>query len=218
MKKVALTLLALMMLISLGLMVNTQAASADVEWYHPTYGTATVDGDSADWNLTTDCSVPMYRAGKNDANHPQESTAYLRYDYSNQTMYVLVLVKSGIIAISSAGDAWGAIDSNGNKVYTGSSGNNGTPPDFAWVYSGSDAIGYEASFPLDPGIYEFKIHIQVNDGGSQTSATLGFIAITMNDPPPQLPELPAVALFGLGLAGVGAIVLISRRRETASAR
>lgn len=32
------------------------------------------------------------------------------------------------------------------------------------------------------------------------------------------PELPAGALLGLGLAGVGAIVLISRRRETASAR
>jgi hypothetical protein len=47
------------------------------------------------------------------------------------------------------------------------------------------------------------------------------VIVTFNNegqPGSSLPELPAAALFGLGLAGMGAFLIIRRRRSTASTR
>ena len=115
-----------------------------------------------------------------------EAKAYLRYDCSKHTLYVLVLAQPGVVALAQGfeTDAWGAIGSVSNKVYTGNSGNPPTPPQFAWVGLSADhltAQGYEASFiiasgtPITPAFYTLILHVEVFDsGGPQTAATAGF--------------------------------------------
>jgi hypothetical protein len=77
------------------------------------------------------------------------------------------------------GTSWAAINTITNKVVNDKSGNDGTPPDFAWVgrgYDGNQAHvrGYEASFRLAPGDYGIILHMDVWDAGAtQTSATPG---------------------------------------------
>jgi hypothetical protein len=139
----------------------------------PTYGTATVDGNPDEWNLNNDFFTNMYRAG--DSTKPLESKAYLRYDCSTQTLYILVLTEPNVPAIVSAEDAWAAINIIQNKTYNGND-NGGALPNFAWVSSnGTHALGYEAAFNLAQGSFTIIIHIQVyDDDESQTSATDGF--------------------------------------------
>ncbi len=141
----------------------------------PTYGTAVVDGNIGEWNLTDDFFQHMYVAG--DSSKPNLSDGYLRYDCSTHTLYVLVLQVSPAKVLASAGDAWGTINGDPHKVYTGSSGNDGTPPDFAWVgLNGGFAQGYEASFSINPGTYTIVVHVEADDssGTPQTSAFPGF--------------------------------------------
>jgi hypothetical protein len=139
-------------------------------------GTAVVDGQYMEWNLSADFFANMYRAG-NPAK-PLESKLYLRYDCRTCTMYVLVLVEPliGGNIDSLETTSWIAIDVNSNKVANEVSGNDGTAPDFAWVGRGYDGNnqhvrGYEASFTISPGAYHILAHIEVIDGGIQTSAT-----------------------------------------------
>jgi len=144
----------------------------------PTYGTANVDGLTNEWVLVSDFFANMHRAGKEDK--PIESKLYLRYDCVTGTMYVLVLTEPGIPAIVNNNTAWVAIDNQNNKVVLGISGDDGFPPDFAWVaiaYDGdaTHARGYEASFNILPGTYEIITHVNVFDAANQqTSATIGF--------------------------------------------
>ena len=144
----------------------------------PTYGTADVDGNIGEWDLTNDFFANMYRAG--DPTKKLESKAYLRYDCDTHTMYVLVLTEEGVPALAAGWEssAWAAIDTISNKVYTGNSGDDGIPPDFEWVGLSGDGLtadGYEASFALDPGTYTLIVHVEVfDDADSQTSATVGF--------------------------------------------
>lgn len=149
---------------------------------YPSIGSATVDGHIKEWNLAADFFADMTQAGKVDARHPVESKAYLRYDITNQIMYVLVLTEHGIIAKVSAEDAWAAINSIHHKVFTGYSVNDAKQPNFAWVGRGYDgncnhAKGYEASFKIAPGEYQIIIHLKViDDGECETSATEGLRA------------------------------------------
>ena len=114
----------------------------------PTYGTAVVDGTYAEWDLTGDFFANMYRAG--DLSKKLESKLYLRYDCDTHTVYALVLMEDSIPAvIDPSNKAWIAIDTQSNKVVQSDSGNNGTPPDFAWIgvnFDGNSthAQGYEA--------------------------------------------------------------------------
>jgi hypothetical protein len=140
-------------------------------------GAAVVDGSYSEWNLTNDFFANMYVNG--DSSKELWSRAYLRYDYTSGTMYVLVLDETTKTSSTVAGNAWVALcattDDNikNNKVVVDSSGNDGTPPDFAWVAaSGGFAQGYEASFKVDPGSWLILIHIEA--GSSGTSATVGF--------------------------------------------
>lgn len=170
-------LIAILTLSIMGLLFQTSTVSA-ANPPQPTYGTAKMDGTASEWDLTNDFFANMYRAG--DSTKPLESKAYLRYDCSFQTMYVLVLTEPGVPAVADPAMAWGAIGSVSNKVYTGNSGNGSTLPAFVWVGQGYDgnashAQGYEAAFSLAPGNYTIIIHIEVYDaGGNQTSATIGF--------------------------------------------
>jgi len=142
----------------------------------PSAGTAVVDGHYEEWNLTADFFADMYQAGKTDK--PLESKLYLRYDCASGTMYALVLVQPGIAGYidPSAIDAWIAIDAINHKVLNQLVGNDGIPPDFAWVGPGFDGtsshvLGYEASFRISHGTHFIIAHIDVLDGGQQTSAT-----------------------------------------------
>jgi hypothetical protein len=165
------------------------------------YQVTTVDGNDAEWNLVNDFWSGMYNAGK--ITFELTANCYVRYNTSDSTVYVLVLdlntSDSKYILASDATDAWAAIDANNNKVYTGNSGDNGVPPDFAWVGQGYDgnsnhARGYEASFKQAPdgGINHcFIIHVHVDNIGTvQTAATGSFsssgvcLAIISSGPPP----------------------------------
>jgi len=169
----SLSVVYLFSIVTIGVTPGAFAASPP----QPTYGTAVVDGATTEWDAS-DYFADMYRAG--NPTKPLESTAYLRYDCNTHTLYVLVLTVEGVPALAQGWEsaAWSAIGDTSNKVYTGNSGNNGVPPDFAWVGLSEDgltALGYEASFTIDPGTYTLIVHVEVYDAAaSQTSATVGF--------------------------------------------
>jgi len=178
-------------------------------------GSAIVDGNTGEWNLPADFFADMTRAGKVGAHHPVESKAYLRYDITNQVMYVLVLAEPGISAIVSRGDAWAAINFIYHKVFTGYSINDANQPNFAWVgreYDGNNnhAKGFEASFRIAPGDYQIIIHLKVlDDGECETSATAGLKAgIDLF----VVPEYQWAGLAAL-LSCFGAFVLFKKRRS-----
>ncbi len=134
------------------------------------YGNAySVDGDISEWDLSNDYFAHMFRAGKTDKE--VESYLYLHYDCTNAVMYALVLTKDGIPGEKTSDDAWITIGSNSNKVVKGSSGDDGTAPDFQWYNSGylgnSNYVrGYEASFPISEGNYQIMAHLNVFDDGA----------------------------------------------------
>ena len=147
-------------------------------------GQAVVDGDYAEWDVpdsftawsgSEDFVAYMYRAYNANPPKPQESALFVRYDLPTQTAYVLVLAKPGVPGIKSAPDAWVSISSTfgniNNKVVTGSSGDDGVPPDFAWVGVGYDddpnhVRGFEASFSLAPTTSKYLgDHFLVYHGG-----------------------------------------------------
>jgi hypothetical protein len=135
----------------------------------PTYGSATVDGHYSEWDLTNDFFAQMYRAG--DPNKQVESTLYLRYDCKTHTLYALVLAEEGVTVLAQPDDAFVKLG-NSTKLVDGNYGDDGTPPDFAWVMEDSTYIGFEASAPLAPGNYtNLNVHVEVyDDDASQTSA------------------------------------------------
>ncbi len=135
----------------------------------PTYGTANVDATYGEWNLTNDHFANMYEAGNPDKTHL--SNLYLRYDCNTNIIYALVIRAGSYQPIISPDDAWIKIYELGQSPQVdGNSGDNGTPPDFSWVYDGNTLIGYEASFSLAEGTYnEFEAHIQISP--DRTSST-----------------------------------------------
>ncbi|GAB4395603.1 MAG: hypothetical protein OHK0053_04890 [Microscillaceae bacterium] len=136
----------------------------------PTYGTATVDGDFSEWDLSSDFFANMYRAGKDDK--PVESKLYLRYDCATGKLYVLVLSANGtnILADASHNDDHFVKLGNSNKLIDASDEGNG----FEWIGLTNDdrAQGWEAVVTLAEGDYpDLNVHTQVfSDGESQTSA------------------------------------------------
>ncbi|MDY6908257.1 MAG: hypothetical protein SV910_08570, partial [Chloroflexota bacterium] len=135
----------------------------------PTYGTAAVDGDTGEWDLGDDFFAEMYEAGK--TSKPDTSKLYLRYDCESNTLYALVLANDGLLVIVETDESY--IKVAGDKKVGDTDGDDGNPPDFAWVgRDGDRAQGWEASFVLAPGSYdEFYVHTNVDDDGSQTSST-----------------------------------------------
>lgn len=201
-EKSMLTLFTLLIAVALVAVPFVAAANPP----EPTYGTANVDGNTSEWDLTNDYFADMYRAGKD--NKDVLGSVYLRYDISTSTLYVLVLNNAGITGIDSADDAWVKID--GTKMVGGSSGDNGVPPDFAWVYSGSDIIGYEASFSLAPGEYSVVIHLNVDDGvesEAQTSSTLKTGTRLF-----VVPEYALGALAAIGASAAAFVVFQVRKK------
>lgn len=135
----------------------------------------TVDGNISDWDLTNDFIADMHRAGKPDK--PVETKLYMRWVCPEKVVYVLVLQADPsipILTLDPSNETFVKVD--GTKKVDGGSGNDGTPPDFAWygtpfLGNSNYAQGWEASFTLDEGTYTFKVHNNVfNDGESQTSS------------------------------------------------
>jgi len=135
----------------------------------PSNGSAVVDGNYNDWNLTNDFISNMYRAWKD--NKTVESKVYLKYECTTGTLYALVLCVDGVTINPIADENW--IKESGIKLVDGTSDNNGTPPDFQYIYQGEEVIGWEASVNMELGDYtEFAVHAEVIDAGkSQTSGT-----------------------------------------------
>jgi len=156
------------------ILIITLPSLAIADPQYPATGTATVDGDPEEWNLVNDFFANMYRAGVDTKEI--ESKLYLRYDLPSETMYVLVLTQPGVPALTLNDDAWVAIDGINNKKVTGASGNDGNPPDFAWINpSNGEADGFEASFKISPNgePRNLMVHVQVyNDCEAQTSKTI----------------------------------------------
>jgi hypothetical protein len=145
----------------------------------PSVGTATVDGQCDEWNLTSDFFANMYLAG--DPCKTVESKIYLRYDGASNSLYMLMLAQSHVIGCCEggggvAGTVLGAV---GSKTVGEPSGNARFLPCSMWVGRAFDgdsthAIGYEAAFHIMPGTYILLAHIDVLDGGRRTLATTGF--------------------------------------------
>jgi hypothetical protein len=127
----------------------------------PSDGSVTVDGATGDWSLGADLFSDM-----NDGvdGHPVRAKFYARYDCDAEALYGLVLVQGDEKARQDRPDeAYITIDGSG-KLTDPSDGNNGTPPDFAWVNGdGTLADGWEASGPLAPGSYSIRAHVLVAD-------------------------------------------------------
>jgi uncharacterized repeat protein (TIGR01451 family) len=136
----------------------------------PSSGWANVDGNPTEWDTTNDFFSNMIRAGGNGGQTKVESKLSLRYNCGAQVMYALVLAEPGITIPADRPDD-NFVKIGGIKMVDGSTGDDGTAPDFAYVgVSSGQAAGWEASFPLPPGSYTINVHAQVEDGGSQTSA------------------------------------------------
>ena len=159
------------------LLAGTALAAAP----NPAYGSATVDGSTAEWNLDPSSAdfFAYMGAGFNPADlTKRESQAYLRYDCATQTMVALVLNLPGFTMTNSVPptDHWIAINTINNKVaFT----------NFAFVMSGANRVGWEASFslPLAPAPTSIGIHAQVIDasGTPQTSGTQGqLVGLSVN--------------------------------------
>lgn len=129
---------------------------------NPAAGGATVDGDPTEWSTTTDFFTVMTTAGS--AANDTLATLYLRYDCTSHVLYGLVLTEDGYgIRQTRPEEAYLRIDGAG-KLVSGLSGNDGTPPDFAWVDGdGTLAGGFEASASLAPGTYTIRAHILIAD-------------------------------------------------------
>lgn len=188
-------LLILLALLVLGLFVGTVAQAANPP--EPTYGTATVDGLTGDWDLTNDFFAPMYRAGRaGSSRHPIESNLYVRYDCATETLYVLVLSVNGTNVLLQPDDAFVKLG-NSTKLVDG----NYPASVFRWVgANGNNAQGFEASMPLAPGDYSnLNVHVQVySDGEAQTSAVADrairlLIECDEEPPPPDCEEETAWA-------------------------
>ncbi len=188
----------------------------------PLYSTAvpgiTVDGQISEWNLSSDWAAEMHRAW--NADKPYQSDLYLRYDCSTHTLFALVLTRAGYPGLKDANSWIKATDLGNSPQVSSASGDDGVPPDFAWVGVGFDGNadhvqGYEASFPLTPGAHSIKAHIEIEDGGQQTSGTPTDVAVNYDcssvpPPPPPPPPAPlydygdAPDSFGTLLASSGA--------------
>lgn len=145
------------LLLSAALAPVTSAAAP-----HPTDGSAVVDGATAEWSLSTDHFGDMTDAGV--ADRPVRAKLYVRYDCDAETLFALVLVQGDEQGRQDRPDeAYLRIDGE-DKLVGATSGNDGTPPDFAWINGdGTLADGYEASGELEPGTYTLRAHILVAD-------------------------------------------------------
>ena len=143
------------LLILLTLVLTSFSLAAAANPPIPSPGTATVDGDYSEWDLSNDYFAAMGE-GFDPANK-HASDLFVRYDCSTATLYTLVLAV-GDYVIDPNGDVWVAINgSPSNKLNQTARANS------------PDGLGVEASYDLNPGSYTILAHVNVDE--SKTSAT-----------------------------------------------
>ena len=152
------------MLLLMAALAPVSAAAPD-----PSLGTATVDGDPGEWDLAADFFAAMTQSG--DPENEVLANLYVRYDCEDEALYGLVLaVGDHRIQQPDAAESYLRIDGVG-KLVSGLSGDDGTPPDFAWVDGdGTLASGFEASGSLAPGSYTLRAHVLIDDDSDDTYA------------------------------------------------
>src|SRR4029078_6554492 len=118
-----------------------------------------IDGSEADWDAPAlDFLSPIDEAG--DPTKRVLASLYGRYDCGTGTFYVLVRSVPLWAILPSNADNYVKLGQT-QKLVDGNSGNNGIPPDFAYI--GGQA--WEASFQLAPGSYlgdgALNVHAEV---------------------------------------------------------
>ena len=157
----------ILLLVVMVLLVGTAPEAKAMVVAEPTYGTAVVDGNPGEWDLTDDLFAIMYEAGKDDHDHL--SNLYVRYDCDTLTAYVLVLLESGYFLDSTSNGQWVKID-GGGTILTDQTDDDGVPPDFAFISN----TGWEASFDLLPGAtYNFEVHALVEPAMTSRASMTG---------------------------------------------
>lgn len=142
----------------------------------PTYGAATVDGNTSEWDLNTDFFADMIKAAGLGGQTDVLSKLYLRYDCSTGVLYALVLATAGhtIDADSNSDEHFIKLGQTTKLVDASDRPPDGTLPDFEWVGlsgDGKTADGWEAAVSLAAGDYNnFNVHTNVDNG--ETSQVL----------------------------------------------
>ncbi|NND07856.1 MAG: hypothetical protein HKN87_15875, partial [Saprospiraceae bacterium] len=120
----------------------------------PTSGTANIDGNYSEWDLTNDFFADMYEAGKVDKT--LLSKLYVRYDCKTQKLCVLVKTVDGFFAEKLNGEAY--VKFGENKIVDGTYGSSY----FQWIYKNDNPVGFEACAKVAPGSYpDLNPHLQV---------------------------------------------------------
>ena len=140
------------------LMLSSGIVSAACEIV-PYGGTAVIDGDNSEWDHTnTMATEEMYQAWwrpGDPGSMPLLSKFWMRYDCIDNVMYVLVMAEYKIVVEEDPDDEQVLIKLDGKIVIAP---NPDPPKQFAWVGSdGTYADGWEASFPLGEGTYDFTM-------------------------------------------------------------
>ena len=105
------------------------AAAPDVREVTP--AGITIDGSAGDWDEpAADFLSDMFEAGRPEKD--VLSRLYGRYDCSTETFYVFVQTVPGWNILPSDNDNYVKLGQT-DKLVDGASGNNGAPPDFAYV-------------------------------------------------------------------------------------
>jgi hypothetical protein len=175
-KSIALLIISILFASALGVIASTNIAQAADE---PTYGTADVDGDYSEWDCE-DYFADMVSGG--GTNYGTE--LYLRADCQcgYVILYILVLDTNSPdspILVQGCSEDWVKID--GVKAVCSDDGDNDIPPDFAWIGEWTDTIdyaeGFEASVVLANGDYTLAVHVNSENGASETQGFEGSITI-----------------------------------------
>jgi hypothetical protein len=142
---------------------------------YPTFGAATVDGDYDEWDTECPAGGPCdFFADMVNGRGELGARLYLRYDCPTGILYVLVKTEDAypIVDPNDAEEHYVLLDNN--KVVDAGSGNDGMPPDFTHILSGTKSVGWEASVYVGQGSHTIYVHTNVLfDGESQTAGTPG---------------------------------------------
>jgi len=118
-------------------------------------GTAVVDGSAAEWGSNDRFADLFVYGDRSDVR----GDVYARYDCDDETLFVYVAATDGQLRADEPNEAWVRIDDAYRSV-RGDAGNDGVPPDFAWVgLDGLNATGFEASMAMAPGSHTMFLHV-----------------------------------------------------------
>ncbi len=165
------TALSGMAMAAAGATLLVPAGMASAAAPEPVYAAATVDGAPGEWSA----DAPWGTLVSNDPPHRVIGSLSLRYECSTETLFALVTAAPGeTFKTEDPGEAYLRLGPTG-KLVSGLSGNDGVPPDFAWVeQSGITAAGFEASASVTPGTYpaSLRVHAKLPDDSADGYETI----------------------------------------------